>query len=171
VDDGDICTIRLGRADDLSVIISLFDEAIDWLVARDQTGQWGSQHAGEHPDLVARFAAFANGSGLRVAERDGTAEGVMAVGAAPAYVPAAAVPELYVLLLLTSRRQTGLRIGSRLIQRAVQEALRRGCRQLRVDCWAGAPSLAGWYEKNGYRRDGTFELNGWRGQILKMPLS
>jgi hypothetical protein len=53
-------------------------------------------------------------------------------------------------------------------------ARERGVEQLRVDCWAGAPSLVGWYERVGFERSGTFELDGpldgWRGQLLTMPL-
>jgi GNAT superfamily N-acetyltransferase len=74
--------------------------------------------------------------------------------------------ELYVPLLLNSRRHAARGIGARLIHRAVEEASQAGCRQRRVDCWAGAPSLIAWHEKNGFQRDGTFELGGWHGQIF-----
>ena len=40
---------------------------------------------------------------------------------------------------------------------------------LRVDCWAEAPGLVAWYERQGFTRSGTFELaDGWHGQVLSM---
>lgn len=140
-DDASAGAIRVGGPDDLPVITALFDEAIDWLVARGQSGQWGTQHAADRPETMQRFAALAAGGGLRIAEHAAVAEGAMVVGDAPDYVPACTRPELYLLLLLTARRHAGHGTGARLIQRAVDEASRAGCQQLRVDCWTGAPSL------------------------------
>ena len=42
--------------------------------------------------------------------------------------------------------------------------------QLRVDCWAGAPKLVGFYEAQGFVRDGTFDVRGWPGQVFVMRL-
>jgi hypothetical protein len=55
-----------------------------------------------------------------------------------------------------------------LIRRAVAETAAAGAPLLRVDCWGGAPSLVAWYERQGFRRSGTFHLNGWHGQVLAM---
>ena len=41
---------------------------------------------------------------------------------------------------------------------------------LRVDCWAGAPKLVAFYEAQGFVRDGTFDVNGWPGQVFSMRL-
>jgi GNAT superfamily N-acetyltransferase len=163
--------IRTGGLPDLPLLTKLFDEAIDWLRARSQSGQWGTQYAAERPDTVQRLTRFAAGGGLRIVERDGITEGAIVLGQAPAYVPAALEPELYVLLLLTSRRCAGRGIGATLIHRAAQEASAAGCRQLRVDCWARAPSLVAWYENNGFERDRAFELDGWHGQLFNMRLT
>ena len=38
---------------------------------------------------------------------------------------------------------------------------------LRVDCWAGAPTLVGWYERQGFVRAGTFDYHGWIGPDLR----
>ena len=50
------------------------------------------------------------------------------------------------------------------------EARTAGLPLLRVDCWRDAPSLVEWYERQGFRRSGTFEVNGWRGQVLSMSV-
>jgi hypothetical protein len=51
------------------------------------------------------------------------------------------------------------------------EARAHGSEILRVDCWAGAPGLVSWYERQGFTRSGTFTMsNGWRGQLFEMTL-
>ena len=35
--------LRRGGPDDAAGVIALFDEAVEWLVARGKTGQWGSE--------------------------------------------------------------------------------------------------------------------------------
>ncbi|MGB8876968.1 MAG: GNAT family N-acetyltransferase, partial [Solirubrobacteraceae bacterium] len=76
----------------------------------------------------------------------------------------------YIILLLSSRRLMGRGIGSELVNRAIALGNDRGAEVLRVDCWAHAPSLVRWYEKQGFSRSCRFELNGWQGQIFTMPL-
>lgn len=139
-------------------------------VARGQTGQWGDQPYSARSAGVEQVERLAGGGGLRIAERAGTPVGALALGSAPKYVSPPDRLESYVLLLLTSRSYAGQGIGTRLVERAIVEARQRGCEQLRVDCWAGAPSLVAWYERNGFQRSGTFELNGWCGQIFSMAL-
>jgi ribosomal protein S18 acetylase RimI-like enzyme len=163
--------IRAGGPQDAALLLALFDEAIDWLVARGQTGQWGDQPYSTRPAGVDQVQRLASGGGLWIAEQTGAAVGAVVVGSAPEYVPPADHRESYVQLLLTSRRCAGQGIGTCLIERAMAEARQRGCDQLRVDCWAGAPSLIAWYERNGFQRSGTFELKGWPGQIFTMPLA
>lgn len=42
--------------------------------------------------------------------------------------------------------------------------------RLRVDCWAH-PGLIGFYERQGFTRAERFEVgDGWRGQVLSMPV-
>src|ERR1700760_1225577 len=163
-------TIRDGGADDLGWLLGLFDDAVQWMVARGQEGQWGSEPFSTSPRRTAMVGGMIDSGGLRVAERDGTAVGALVVGIAPLHVPPPDVPELYINLLLTSRRHAGRRIGSRLVQRAVQEARERDCRPLRVDCWAGAPPLVRWNCDQGFVPTATFDVDGWSGQIFTMVL-
>ena len=53
---------------------------------------------------------------------------------------------------------------------AVKEARDAGAAVLRVDCWAGAPPLVAWYERQGFVRSGTFDVGGWIGQVFTMAL-
>jgi RimJ/RimL family protein N-acetyltransferase len=161
--------IRIGGPDDEAIVLGLFDEAIAWLVARDQTGQWGSAPYSSRRGGVQRVHRLASDGGLRIAERDGQPVGALVIGTAPRYLPPANCQELYIQLLLTSRAHAGQQIGTRLIRRAVTEACQRGCEQVRVDCWAGAPGLIAWYERQGFARSDKFELDGWNGQIFTMP--
>jgi hypothetical protein len=85
--------IRRGAPADAAAVIGLFDEAVEWLVARGQTGQWGTEPLSRNAGMVAR-----------------------------------------------------------------------------VEGWAGAPTLVAFYERQGFARDGTFDVNGWQGQVFSMRL-
>ncbi len=163
-------TIRAGGDADGQAVVNLFDEAVAWLVDRGQTGQWGATPFAERPGLRERVHGFRIGGGLYIAERDEVPVGVLVVGPAPAYAPPAPVPELYIILLLSSRQCAGQGIGSLLVSKAIELGYERGAEVLRVDCWAHAPGLVRWYEKQGFIRSSRFELNGWQGQIFTMQL-
>ncbi len=160
--------IRRGSAADADAVIGLFDEAVAWMVARGQTGQWGERPMSENERMVARVRGWAAGDGLWMAEVDGAVAGALVVGERPEHVRAVDEPELYIELLLSSRRLAGNGIGARLIEHAVQ--LASGVDLLRVDCWAGAPKLVAFYEEQGFVRDGTFDVKGWQGQVFSMRL-
>ena len=163
--------IRDGGRQDIGWLLGLFDEAVAWMVARGQPGQWGSQPFTGNPRWIARVGGLIDSGGLRVAELDGEAVAALVVGIAPLYVPPPELPELYINLLISSRRHAGKRIGSRLVLHAVAEAHERDAQQLRVDCWAGAPSLVRWYRDQGFVPMATFDVAGWPGQILAMALA
>ncbi|HEX8976982.1 MAG TPA: GNAT family N-acetyltransferase [Solirubrobacteraceae bacterium] len=162
--------IRPGGAEDEGAVLALLDEAIEWLVARGLSGQWGEQPFSLRPDLQARVRETLRENEVRIAEHGGRVVGVLAVGACPHYVPGNPVPELYVLLLASSRRMPGEGIGARLLDLACQMARERGRRMVRVDCWADSPRLVRFYERAGFRRAGRYDLRGWRGQILARTL-
>ena len=159
--------IEAGGAGDGARLLALFDDAVRWLVARGQTGQWGSEPFSAHPARVERADAWAASGGLWFAEDDaGGTAGAIVLGAAHDYVPPAERPELYVQVLLTAAAWRGRGVGARLIDHAVALARERGAEQLRVDCWDGVPELPAQYERLGFTRTGSFDGDGWPGALL-----
>ena len=167
---GDPLTIRPGDDADGPAVVALFDEAVAWLVERGQTGQWGATPFAERPGLRERVHEFRIGGGLYIAERAGVPVGVLVVGPAPAYAPPSPMRDLYIILLLSSRQAVGQGIGDVLVNKAMELGYERGADVLRADCWAHAPGLVRWYEKQGFVRSSRFELNGWQGQIFALQL-
>jgi GNAT superfamily N-acetyltransferase len=163
-------TIEQGAADDAGRLIALFDDAVAWLVARGQTGQWGSEPFSARPRTVERIEAWAAAGGLWFAREDGTDAGAIVLGEAHDYIPPTDVPELYVLVLLTASAFRGRGVGDRLIAHAADLARAQGADQLRVDCWAGVDALPAHYERLGFTRTGSFDVDGWPGAILVLPL-
>ena len=160
--------LRRGGPGDAAAVLDLFDEAVAWLVARGQTGQWGTEPLSKNPNMVRRVGEWAAADGLWMAERAGGPVGALVVGERPEHVHAVERDELYVVLLLSSRRHAGSGIGAALVEHAVSLARAAGIGLLRVDCWAGAPSLVAWYERQGFVRDGTFAVGDWHGQVFSM---
>lgn len=164
-------TLRPGGSADAAAILDLWDGAIAWMVARGQTGQWGSEPASARPRGREMVRRWTEGPGLTIAEFAGEAVGVSVLTSSrPEYVPAIEQPESYLLFLLSSREHAGLGIGSLLVRRAAAQARASGSEVLRVDCWAGAPGLVRWYERQGFERSHTFAVGQWQGQVFEMWL-
>lgn len=169
-------SVRRGGPEDVDGLLTLFDGAAAWLVARGQSEQWGDKHFSARPDAVHRVREWAGSGGLRLAhevDRDGTSEplGAVILGSRPPYVEPVQVAECYVQALVTSRAHAGHDIGGILLRVAANEAAVAGAVLLRVDCWAGAPSLVAWYERQGFARAGSFTVRGsWTGQVLAREL-
>jgi GNAT superfamily N-acetyltransferase len=163
-------TIERGTEADAGRLIALFDDAVAWLVARGQTGQWGSEPFSARPKTVERVEAWAASGGLWFATDDGTDAGAIVLGDAHDYIPPTAAPELYVLVLLTASAYRGRGVGARLIAHAADLARTQGAQQLRVDCWAGVDALPAAYERLGFTRTGSFDVDGWPGAILVLPV-
>ena len=176
--------VRHGGPDDAARLLALFDDAIAWLVARGQTGQWGSEPFSARAGNVERARAWARDGGLWFAiGRNGVGEhaahgevprvedaGAIVLGEAFEYVPPADRPELYVQVLLTRASWRGRGVGARLIEHAAGLAREQGAERLRVDCWDGTPDLPAAYERLGFTRVGSFEVKGWPGAILVRDL-
>ena len=160
----------MGGPADAAAVLTLLDEAVEWLVARGQTGQWGSTPFSEIDSRVAAAAEWAASGGLRLACEGEEVVGALVIGARPEWVSPAPVAERYITALVTSRAHAGKDIGGELVHRAIKETRTAGIPLLRVDCWAGAPPLVEWYERQGFRRSGTFTVRGWHGQVLSMEL-
>lgn len=169
--------IRLGGPDDVRTVLSLGDGAVLWINARGNTGQWGTEPWTGNREREAAIGQLARSGGLRIAEdQDGTVLGALVITGTPQrYIPAAGEKELYVNLLLVSRRHGGRGIGAALIEHAKQEAATRGIGLIRVDCWAGEEgSLVRVYERYGFTRVQEFTVTrpagDWPGMLLAMRL-
>ena len=163
--------IRPGTSKDAGALLELFDDAVAWLVARGQTGQWGTEPFSARATNVRRAQEWADSGGLLFGEREsGQGVGAIVIGAAHDYVPPPTCPELYVQVLLTASAFRGMGVGAQLVRYAAGVARRRGARQLRVDCWDGVPQLPEAYQRLGFTRVGSFDMNGWPGAILVQAL-
>jgi GNAT superfamily N-acetyltransferase len=163
--------IREGTATDIDAVLGFMDEAVAWMVERGQTGQWGSDPISGRLSFVQRLEQWQRDGGLRIAEsEDGEPVGALVVGAAQPYVRQVDEPELYVILLVTSRRHAGEGIGAELVRRALDEARAAEVELVRVDCWAGAPRLVQWYVEQGFEPVERFAVGEWEGQLFERRL-
>lgn len=165
----DTVVIRSGEPADADLLLGFFDEAVAWLVARGSSGQWGTEPWSEVPKHVEWVKGMAADPGLRILLAGGEPAGALVVTEEPGpHVPKAVERELYIRLLITSRRFAGQRVGARLIEYALDEAGRRGIELVRVDCWAGGDgALQRYYESRGFKPAARFDANGWPGQVLE----
>ena len=172
---GNRVRVRQGHVDDTEVVLRLWDQAIEWLVARGQPQQWGTAPASADPGNITRVNNWATDGGLRIAELSGQAVGASVItNTPPGYVSGVELPETYLQFLIGDHRYSGLNVGATLVQTAVADAKAAGSRLLRVDCWADAPTLVAWYERQGFVRSDTFRVNvrgTWNGQVFEMRLS
>ncbi len=145
------------------------DEAVEWMVSRGNTGQWGTKPWSQTPSRRESTTLIVRETDVWIAELDGEPVGVLATGDKPGpYVPLVDEPEVYVRLLMTSRRHAGKKIGSQLLDKAVAIAREQGVSLVRVDCYAGGTGeLVRYYERNGFVKSETFTaLTYWPGQVL-----
>ena len=169
--------IRVGGRDDVPALLAFGDEAVEWMNARGNTQQWGTEPWTGKDKRREAFLQRADTGGMRVLEdEDGTPLGIMVITEqCQPYVPEAEERELYVNFLISSRKHAGHGVGRALIERAKQEAAERGIDLLRVDCWAGEDgNLVRVYEGYGFKRVLEFragETGEWPGMLLAMRLS
>jgi GNAT superfamily N-acetyltransferase len=165
--------IRSGDVTDVPALMAMFDEAVAWMVARGNTEQWGTEPWSAQPKRVEGITKRVEQSDLRIAELDGAPVGALVTSDTPQdYVEPVGEPELYVNLLLTSRRYAGHGIGSQLLSYARSLADERAVTLIRVDCYRGGDgSLVRYYERNGFVRTHPFTVGEWPGQVLEQRLT
>lgn len=165
--------IRAGSVTDTDAVLAMLDEAVDWLARQGRTGQWGTEHWSADPKRVERVRALIGEGDLWLAEIDSQPAGAMLLNEAPMpYVEPASEPELYVRLLVTSRKHKGQGIGGTLVAFARDEAKQRGIDLLRVDCYGGGDqSLVRFYESAGFIRAFPFKVGEWPGIVLEQRIS
>jgi GNAT superfamily N-acetyltransferase len=152
--------------------MAMFDEAVAWMVARGNTEQWGTEPWSAQPKKVEAITKRVEEADLWLAEVDGAPVGVLITDDKPGEgVEPIDEPELYVRLLLTSRRFAGRDIGTQLLAYARSLAAGQGVALVRVDCHrADDESLIRYYERNGFVRTYPFTVGEWTGQVLEQRL-
>jgi GNAT superfamily N-acetyltransferase len=169
-----IPTVRTGGSADLPALLGLLDGAVEWLVARGITEQWGSERYSASPVRVAHVEEYLRDHTARIAEDGlGRVIGVCVLAdRPPSYVEPLAGPEIYLRLLVTDRARSGSGIGAALVADAREIARERGLDLLRVDCYAGAGGrLVDQYRRQGFRPTEAFSVqrpgrDPWPGQVL-----
>lgn len=170
-------TARPANADDLPAVLEIMDAAAAWLVARGQTGQWGTTPISEIPGFAARVGTWIS-DGLTVlavdAEDRPLAVSVVGPGA-PSYLgqdqaARMAADALYVYMLGSRKTPAARGAGAFLMRHAEDAARAAGCEFLRLDCWAGSPALRAYYEGLGFVPCGTFAVGDWSGALYEKSL-
>ncbi|HEY1916819.1 MAG TPA: GNAT family N-acetyltransferase [Streptosporangiaceae bacterium] len=158
-----------GGPEDADFVLSMFDEAVAWMTARGQADQWGTEPWSQSPARVQHVHQMAGELELGIAHFEGSPAGALALSEQPpSYVQPVSERELYVRLLITSRKHAGHGIGSALLDHARVQARQRSIDLVRVDCWAGAEGrLIDYYVRNGFTPTERFDVKGWPGQILE----
>lgn len=169
--------VRTGSVSDLADTLSLLDDAIAWLAAQGRTGQWGETPFSAVEARVEQIRTMLSDRTARIAEDDGAVVGVCVLADQPLpYVEPAAIPEIYLQLLVTDRTRSGSGIGRTLVDDAVEIARQRGVTQMRLDCYAGDDqALIRTYEGLGFALERRFTVDTgqpepWPGALLRMEI-
>jgi len=168
-----VITARPGSIADFDTVIALMDEAVAWLTGQGRSGQWGSEPISSRAQSVQKMRDEVELNDLWMAEIDREPVGAMLLGEVPMpYVAPVDERELYLHLLITSRRYAGHGIGQALVDQARVVAKERGIDLIRVDCYAGDDrKLVAAYERLGFAPTETFTVKEWPGQVLAMRIS
>lgn len=169
--------IRSGGPHDALSILDLLDKATAWLTAAGRTEQWGSESWSSQPALVRRIRRYTRDLIVRVADIDGTAVGVCILSETPQpYVLPATEQELYIRLLVTDRSLVGHGIGRALVSDARAQAVTRGIRLLRTDCYDGDGALVKQYQRLGFQPAQPIQVDTpsreepWPCRVLEMRM-
>lgn len=164
--------LRAATLDDVPAVLGLADEAVEWLVARGITDQWGTTAPSTLPEWHDRLVAAVSAGELRVAVSGTEVLGALQVGPAKPYVPVAEEPERYVRLLLTSRSRAPWVLGPELLRRVSEEASDAGIGLVRLDCFRSPDrKLISVYERAGFTATEEFAVGEWPGQVLERRVS
>lgn len=163
--------IRHGGAGDIPAVMGLLDQAGQWLVAQNRTGQWGTQRQSENARRQEQAPIWAASGGLYMATLGDVPVGAMVVGLAPYFELPASEPDLYVNLLVTSREHKGHGLGALLLDHARGLARARGVGLLRLDCYDGDDrKLVRYYEGQGFTATIPLQWREWSGRLMEQKL-
>lgn len=176
----DLNTLQIVGAShaDLPAILAIFDHAVEWLVAKGITEQWGTtpfSQLGERGQ--GRFTRWIDNDLFYIAKVGDQVVGTIVINPEP---PPYTVSDwntprnaLYIEAFATERRYEGHGIGERLLSWAANQARQRGIEWLRLDCWAGNPDLRAYYRGKGFTECGSCSANNgaWTGTLFEKQLA
>lgn len=169
-------TIERATTADLDAILSLFDDAVLWLVAQGITGQWGTRPFSESASMRNRLEGWASSNTLyvaRIAEK--TVACLALANTIPSYalaaLPSFPDPAFYLEAFTTSRALAGTGLGGDFMRWAEAYAQSQGKTSMWLDCWADNPGLVGYYTHQGYTPIRDFYVGSWRGMLFHKPLT
>ncbi|WP_111554765.1 GNAT family N-acetyltransferase [Kitasatospora sp. SolWspMP-SS2h] len=139
----------------------------------DGNGEDGNGAGGSGAGGSGAGGSGAGGSGAGGSGGGGPLGICVLADRAPAGLPAAGEPELFVRWLVTGPAHRGAGVGAALIADARRLARERGADLLRVDCYAGGDGgLVARYERLGFTRTTAFTedrpTGPWPGQLLEL---
>ena len=171
--------IRCARPRDLALVSSILAEAAAWLAARDQALWQLAELAPETiaPDVHAGFyyLAFEHAEAMSDDEASGRRDepaGVMRLTLDdPQFWPEARAGDaVYVHRLAVRRAFAGATVSHALLRFAADEAKRRGCAAVRLDCIAARPKLRAIYEHFGFRYHSDRHVGPYHVARYELPL-
>ena len=175
VETADLSPLRLHVSEpgDERLLLALLDDAVRWMNEQGNTEQWGTEAFSAVPARVEQAKGWVDGGRAVLAMLDGRPVGALVLGDAPAYVPAATEPEVYVVLLVSARDDVARGVGRRLLALGDEVALRTGVGRLRIDCYGGGDgALVRYYESAGFTEIGEFTYKEtWPGRVLERRLA
>lgn len=166
--------VETAGPEDLRKILVLFDGVQGWLVSRGLEGQWGTTPFSTSEAQRERFSKWIESGCFYVVRDSGEIVGTMVLSEqAPDYAQdgcAGRAAACYLEALAVHRNCAGRGVGSALLSWAEQEALARGLSVVRLDCWAGNPSLRAYYRRAGFAEVAVIELGTWEGVLFEKSL-
>ena len=160
--------IREGGPADAATVLALFDDAVGVACRARADRASGAPSRSRRSTRASRPRPKWAASGGCGSPTPATRRvGALVLGARPAWVSPA--PNARALHRRRSSRLTPARgRGHRRRAGAArdQRDATAGAHLLRVDCWAGAPPLVAWYERQGFKRAAApSTVRGWHGQV------
>jgi ribosomal protein S18 acetylase RimI-like enzyme len=144
--------VVLAQPSDLEGVLSILEEARQWLLAKGIPEQWPRPHP---PEAIAwriecreTYLAYHHGQAIATFTLQGS--DVQTWGDLPGEA-------MYVHGLAVRRAFAGQQIGEQLLQLAAEICTAMGKPYLRLDCWAGNTTLSQYYERVGFERCGARE--------------
>ncbi len=155
------------RPKELEVVVSIFEEAGQWLQARG-IDQWPSQV----PERMrAHLAQQITRGEIYLAWLHRQPVGTLTLQWSDPHIWGEQLPDAgYVHGLAIRRAVAGRGIGRRMLDWAATQVIAANRPYLRLDCLATNQELCQYYERAGFTRCGHVEHDRWPAQLFQKPL-